>query len=162
MRHTKRITIALLLALVLGLGCSKLAASASQPSHPGFPVIACDDPRYPYANHYGREFRPSGFCDARRGNGVEGIDKTRWQGWGGKTATGHGYLVVYNEAVEEYPARITATGLWATSHFAGTNEYFSAYQTVRVYVLARHAPNTAGAIDWHGPLNLVLNFQVQE
>ncbi len=103
----------------------------------------------------------TGSRGTRRGNGVEGIDHTRWQGWGGKQAIGRGYLVVYNQAVEEYPATITAQGLWSTNHFAGTNDYFSAYTTLHVHVLARRAP-TAGVIVWRGPLDLTLNVPIQE
>jgi len=136
-------------------------AAATPASHPGFPVLGCDDPRYPYANHYGRSFRPRGFCETRRGNGVDGIDHTRWQEWGQKRATGRGYLVVYDEDVEEYPASITAQGLWSTNHFAGSNDYMSAYTTLRVHVLARRAP-TAGVVVWRGPLNLTLDVQIQE
>ena len=155
-------TLGAALALMICLGFGAAEALGSRFGHPAFPVIACDDPRYPYANHYGRVFRPAEFCGTRRGNGVEGIDNTHWLGWGGKTATGHGYLVVYNQAVEEYPATITARALWSTSHFAGTNEYMSTYQTLRIHVLVRHAPATAGAIDWRGPLDLTLNVPIQE
>jgi hypothetical protein len=137
------------------------ATAAGDAGHPGFPILACDDPRYPYANHYGRNFRPSGLCRTKRGNGAEGIDHTRWHGWGGRRSTGRGFLVVYNGGVEEYPATITAQGLWSTNHFIGTNNYFSAYTALRVHVLARRA-STAGAIAWSGPLDLTLSVPVQE
>jgi hypothetical protein len=153
--------------ILLGLGALTLflgapATAAIHAGHPGFPVIGCDDARYPYANHYGRNYAPRGFCATRRGAGVRGIDHTRWQGWGRSRATGRGYLVVYTDAVAEYPAQITAYGFWATNHFAGSNEYLSAYTYLHVHVLARRAPQTAGVELWRGPLDLTLNVQIEQ
>lgn len=160
--RVRRYAASALFVAAVAAGFGTLRAAAHTAGHPDFPILACDDPRYPYANHYGRVFRPSGFCETRRGNGVEGIDHTVWRHWGGKTAAGRGFLVVYNQAVEEYPASITAEGLWTTNHFAGSNAFMSAYQVLRVHVLARHSPRTAGAIDCHGPLTLTLDVTIQE
>ncbi len=125
-----------------------------------FPVIGCDSPKYPYANHYGWMYKPTGFCRTRRRAGVEGIDHTRWHGWGAKQATGRGDLVVYQGAVEEFPATITTYGFWSTHHFLGGNEYASAYAYLRVHVLSHKA--TGGAGVWHGATDLTLDVHIQE
>ncbi len=138
------------------------AARLESAHHPGFPVLACDDPRYPYANHYGRLFRPSGFCGTRRGNGAEGIDHTRWRNWGSRQATGRGSLVVYDGGLGEFPAEISAENLYTTANFTGGHDYMSAYLSLHVHVLARRSPATAGVMVWRGPLNLTLDVQIQE
>ena len=135
-----------LVALVIG-------ATASAGAVTRFPVIGCDSPKYPYANHYGWMYRPAGFCRTRRGSGVEGIDHTRWHGWGAKQATGRGDLVVYDGAVEELPATITAYGFWSTHHFAGGDEYVSTYRYLRVHVVSPR---------WHGARTVTLDVQIQE
>ncbi len=159
MRRT-RLCGAVLAACALAVGPASTAGSAAR--HPGFPILACDDPRYPYANHYGRVYRPTGFCQTRRGSGVEGIDHTRWTTWGGAQAKGRGYLVVYEQGLAEFPAEITAQKLWVTDRFAGGRGYLAAYLRLRVHVLARRSPETAGVMVWHGPLNLTLDVPIQE
>ena len=138
--------------LVLVAGSSGALAMQSSPRR--FPVIGCDDPRYPYANHYGWSYAPTSYCGTKRGNGVEGIDHTRWRGWGQKQAKGKGYVVIYDQSVEEFSASITAFGFWSTRHFAGTNEYVSTYTKLRVHVLSRRG--------WRGPLDFTLDVQIQE
>ena len=149
----KRIAMFALLVLLVG---SFGATAATKPGR--LPVIGCDDPRYPYPNHYGWSYAPGGYCGTRRGNGVEGIDRTKWRGWGTTRATGRGYVVVYDQSVQEFPATITALGLWATHHFLGGNEYFSAYTKLHVHVIAR---SVAGAT-WRGPVDRTLDVQIQE
>jgi len=141
-----------LVCTVLAVAAAASGAARPVARHPGFPIIACDDSRYPYANHYGRVYRPAGVCRTSRGNGIEGIDHTRWATWGGAQARGRGYLVVYDGPVEEYPATITAGGLWTTSHFLGGNGYFAAYTHLKVHVL----------VHWRGARELTLQFPVQE
>jgi hypothetical protein len=162
MSRVPRVLAALAVVVASACACALAARGAARPAHPGFPILACDDPRYPYANHYGRFFRPSGFCDVKRGNGAEGIDHTSWSGWGRARATGRGYLVVYQEALGEFPARIVADKLYVTNSFTGGNEYMAAYLRLRVHVLQRRAPKTAGVMIWSGPLDLTLNVQIEE
>src|SRR6476660_6692854 len=78
-------SIVLLALLVLFVGSGGVAA-ATKSGRTRLPVIGCDDPRYPYANHYRWSYAPTGYCGTRRGKGVEGIDRTRWRGWGQKQA----------------------------------------------------------------------------
>jgi hypothetical protein len=164
-RRRRRTPLLAVVAAFIAVPVALARTPASEPlaAHAGaarFPVIGCDDPKYPYANHYGWAYAPTGFCRTSRGNGVEGIDHTHWRSWGKSHATGRGYLVVYNQAVEEYPAIITAYGFWSTDHFAGINEHLSAYSHLHVQVLSRLA--TGGPIRWRGLLNVTLNVQIQE
>jgi hypothetical protein len=86
---------------------------------------------------------------------VEGIDRTRWRGWGKKIgATGRGFIVVVaGQNVVEYSASITATGFWSTHHFLGADQYFSEYTKLRVHV------SDPG---WRGQRNLTLDVPIQE
>jgi len=163
MMRVLRALAALAGVAVIASAAAVVSRAATHATHPGFPVLACDDPRYPYANHYGRLFRPSGFCGVRRGNGAEGIDHTSWAGWGHTQATGRGYLVVYQGGLAEFPARIVADKLWVTNSFTGAkNDYMAAYLRLRVHVLQRRAPRSAGAMVWNGPLNLTLGVPIEE
>src|SRR5262245_46913667 len=125
-----------LVVLSLAVGAWAFGTARATEKRARFPVIGCDDPRYPYANHYEWSYAPSGYCGIKRRNGLEGIDHTRWQSWGRKRATGRGFIVVYDQAVLEFPATMTAYGFWSTKNFAGTNEYVSTYTKLHLHVLA--------------------------
>jgi hypothetical protein len=49
-----------------------------------------------------------------------------------------------------------------TDHFTGVNDYMAAYLQLRVHVLSRRSPATAGVMVWRGPLTLTLDVQIQE
>ena len=156
-RHTTAALTAAVLAVTLIAAASALGGNG----RPGFPVIGCDDLSKPYANHYGWRYAPKNFCGFKRGKGVNGIDHTRWRGWGEAQATGRGYILVYDGSFAGFPASLTAYGFWSTNQFAGTNEYVSTYTKLRVHILARRAPSAIDTV-YRGPLTFTVNVQIQE
>jgi hypothetical protein len=156
----KRICLGVLV-LLYGTGSLGGAIASTGSAHQGFPVVGCDDLSKPYANHYGWRYAPTNFCGFKRGPGVEGIDHTKWQGWGNAQATGRGYILVYDRSFALFPVSLTAYGFWSTNQFAGTNEFVSAYTKLRVHVLARRAPSAVDSV-YRGPLTFTVNVQIQE
>jgi hypothetical protein len=152
------VVTALVAAVVCCLGVGA-AVGSSGPRR--LPVIGCDDLSKPYANHYAWRYAPTNYCGFKRGLGVNGIDHTKWQGWGNAQATGRGYVLVYDGSFAEFPASLTAYGFWSTNQFLGTNEYMSTYTKLRVHVLARRAPSAVSSV-YRGPINFTVNVQIQE
>ena len=102
----KRICLGVLV-LLYGTGSLGGAIASTGSAHQGFPVVGCDDLSKPYANHYGWRYAPTNFCGFKRGPGVEGIDHTKWQGWGNAQATGRGYILVYDRSFALFPVSLT-------------------------------------------------------
>lgn len=120
-----------------------------------FPVIGCDDHRYPFENHYSWRYAPSE-CETGGSLGtLEGVSGVHWRGWKRGRATGKGSLI--DGLGFGYPASLTAYGLYRTHDLVGTGKFGSWYRRMRA--------TPAGAVRGgalRGPVNVTINVIPQE